>query len=68
MSRTDKLTEEGLFVGASLLHVGTRPDSTAAVMQLVHNSTTQKEDKRKDPGHTPTVCDGGDREGGGQES
>lgn len=52
--RTDKLTQEGLFVGASLLHVGTWPDSTAAVVQLVHNSTTQKEDKRKDSGHTHT--------------
>lgn len=45
--RTGRLTQEGLFVGASLLHVGARPDSTAGVMHLVHNSTTQKGGKEK---------------------
>lgn len=44
-----RLTYEGLFVGASLLHVGAWPDSTAAVMHLVHDATNQKESKERDP-------------------
>lgn len=39
------LTYEGLFVGASLFHVGAWPNATAAVMHLVHNATTQKGSK-----------------------
>lgn len=39
------LTYEGLFVGASLLHVGAWPDSTAAVMHLVYDATTRREGK-----------------------
>lgn len=45
--RTGRLTQEGLFVGASLLHVGARTDSAAGVMHLVHNSTTKKEGKER---------------------
>ena len=43
------LTYEGLFVGASLFHVGAWPDSAAAVVHLVHNATTQKEGKGEGP-------------------
>lgn len=38
----ERLTYEGLFVGASLLHIGAWPDSTAAVVHLVHDATTRK--------------------------
>lgn len=44
---TGRLTQEGLFVGASLLHVGARPESAAGVMHLVHNSTTEKEGRER---------------------
>lgn len=44
-----RLTYEGLFVGASLLHVGAWSDSTAAVVHLVHDATNQKEGKERDP-------------------
>lgn len=44
---TGRLTQEGLFVGASLLHVGAWPDPGAGVMHLVHNSTTEKEGKER---------------------
>lgn len=40
-----RLTYEGLFVGASLLHVRAWPDSTATVVHLVHDATTWKEGK-----------------------
>lgn len=40
-----RLTYEGLFVGASLLHVRAWPDSTATVVHLVHDTTTWKEGK-----------------------
>lgn len=41
----ERLTYEGLFVSASLFHVGAWPDSSAAIMHLVHNATTGKEGK-----------------------
>lgn len=47
--REGRLTYEGLFVGASLLHVGAWPDSAAAVVHLVHDATTQKEGKGEGP-------------------
>lgn len=40
-----RLTYEGLFVGAPLLHVGAWPDSTVAVVHPVHDATTGKEGK-----------------------
>lgn len=57
----DRLTQEGLLVGTPLLHVRTRPDSTAAVMHLVHDSTTQKEGRERPlltlsaPGEDPRI-------------
>lgn len=50
-----RLTYEGLFVGASLLHVGAWPDSTAAVVHLVHDMATQKEDRGEAPFIAPTL-------------